>query len=141
MIKILDDLSYLKDDPVRPSLSHEFRKDVGEIFCIGHDKPDAIVCVAFNYDVPKTEKDLAFYSYPRTGRICVAYTVWSYTAGAGRDLIFELRDWAIEKKYKRLITLSPKTEMAKKFHLRNGAFLLSENKETDNYEYKLDADD
>ena len=67
--------------------------------------------------------------------------MWSYVPGAGRDLIFELRDWAIENDFIRLVTLSPKTAMAKKFHLRNGAFLLIENEETDNYEYKLDADD
>ena len=30
-----------------------------------------------------------------------------------------------------------KTEMSRKFHLRNGAFTLSENEETDNYEYEL----
>ena len=36
----------------------------------------------------------------------------------------------------RLVTLSPLTEMAKNFHLRNGAKLLSVNENTQNFEYK-----
>ena len=37
----------------------------------------------------------------------------------------------------RYVTLSPKTEMARKFHLRNGATLLKENEFTFNFEYRL----
>ena len=37
----------------------------------------------------------------------------------------------------RLVTLSPLTEMARRFHLRNGAFELQVNKETQNFEYKI----
>ena len=135
-MKVLDDVSFVKDDPVRPSLSYAFRKSVGEIFYIGEDKPDAIVCVAYAREVPTTVRELALYSHPR-GDIGIAYTVWSYTKGAGRDIINELRDYAWDNKFHRLVTLSPKTEMARKFHLRNGAFTLSENQETDNYEYEL----
>jgi len=36
----------------------------------------------------------------------------------------------------RFVTLSPKTEMARKFHHSNGAITLSENEVTDNYEYR-----
>ena len=53
-MKVLDDASYVKDDPVRPSLSYAFRKSVGEMFYIGDDTPDAIVCVAYTREVPKT---------------------------------------------------------------------------------------
>ena len=136
MIKVLNDASYMKDDPVRPSLSYAFRKSVGEIFYIGEDKPDAVVCVAYTSDIPTTVRELAIYAHP-PGNNCIAYTVWSYTKGAGRDIINELRDYAWDNKFHRLVTLSPKTEMARKFHLRNGAFTLSENQETDNYEYEL----
>jgi hypothetical protein len=34
------------------------------------------------------------------------------------------------------VTLSPKTEMARKFHTSNGAKTLKENDETVNYEYE-----
>jgi hypothetical protein len=36
----------------------------------------------------------------------------------------------------RFITLSPKTEMAKRFHTKNGAGVYRENDETVNYEYE-----
>jgi hypothetical protein len=34
------------------------------------------------------------------------------------------------------VTLSPKTEMARKFHLKNGAEVFRENPDTVNYLYK-----
>ena len=37
----------------------------------------------------------------------------------------------------RLVTLSPLTEMATKFHLRNKAKLISVNEDTQNFEYKV----
>ena len=37
----------------------------------------------------------------------------------------------------RLVTLSPLTEMARNFHLRNGAQELSVNEKTQNFEYKV----
>ena len=37
----------------------------------------------------------------------------------------------------RLITLSPLTEMARNFHLRNGATELQINEKTQNFEYKI----
>ena len=39
-------------------------------------------------------------------------------------IINELCDYAWDNNFKRLITLSPKTEMSRKFHLKNGAFVL-----------------
>ena len=37
----------------------------------------------------------------------------------------------------RLVTLSPLTEMATKFHLKNGAKLLQINENTQNFEYTI----
>ena len=37
----------------------------------------------------------------------------------------------------RLVTLSPLTEMARNFHLHNGAEEIKVNEETQNFEYKL----
>jgi hypothetical protein len=37
----------------------------------------------------------------------------------------------------RLITLSPLTDMARNFHLNNGAIELQVNEETQNFEYKI----
>jgi hypothetical protein len=72
------------------------------------------------------------------GRIAIAYTVWSKKKGGGKLIVKE-----VFKKIKksnhlnRLITLSPLTEMARNFHLRNGAYELQVNKETQNFEYKI----
>ena len=71
--------------------------------------------------------------------IAVFYTIWSYAPGAGRKLIFDAvrhikeNDTSIQ----RFITLSPKTEMAKKFHTKNGAGVYRENLNTVNYEYDV----
>jgi hypothetical protein len=35
----------------------------------------------------------------------------------------------------RFVTLSPKTNMARRFHLKNGAIVFRENDDTVNYEY------
>ena len=40
-----------------------------------------------------------------------------------------------EDDFVRIITMSPKTEMARNFHYKNGARLLQTNEETVNYEY------
>jgi hypothetical protein len=69
----------------------------------------------------------------------VFYTIWSYEAGAGRRLLFTAVD-EIRAKYPtitRFVTLSPKTEMARKFHLKNGAVVFRENLDSINYEYTV----
>ena len=48
-----------------------------------------------------------------------------------------LRDWTIENKFKRLVTLSPLTPMATHFHIKNGAKQVHINEETQNFEYEL----
>jgi hypothetical protein len=68
----------------------------------------------------------------------VFYTIWSYAAGAGRELIQEAQR-SIEQEFPGIetyVTLSPKTEMARKFHLKNGAGVYRENSDTVNYIYK-----
>ena len=71
------------------------------------------------------------------GEIVVAYTVWSRKRGAGREIITKLRDWTIENKFRRLVTLSPLTPMATHFHIKNGAKQVHINEETQNFEYEL----
>jgi hypothetical protein len=69
----------------------------------------------------------------------IFYTIWSYKAGAAKDLLFSTVK-EIQRMFPnitRFVTLSPKTEMAKRFHLRNGASVLKENLTTVNYEYKV----
>jgi len=70
------------------------------------------------------------------GTVCVAYTVWSYNKGAGRTIINQLRDNA-QDLYSRMVTLSPLTEMAERFHISNGATFLRKGESCQNFEYPL----
>ena len=73
-----------------------------------------------------------------TGNIAIAYTVWSKQKGAGRKILLDLlQKYKDNNNVKRFVTLSPKTEMAMKFHLSNGATFLQENATTNNFEYNL----
>ncbi len=139
-INCLDDplLSYIKDDPVRPEISLDFRvaHNAEVIILLNEDKtPKAIVCVAYRDFVPKDTVELV--SEPYEPSVAVFYTIWSYISGAGRDLIVHARK-EIPKRYpniKKFVTLSPQTEMARRFHLKNGATIFSENANSVNYEY------
>ena len=130
-------VSYIKDDPVRPEISLDFRiADNAEIIVLlNDDKPTAIVCVAYRDFVPKDTVELV--SEPYDPSVAVFYTIWSYAPGAGRQLIFDsVKHIQTEQaNIQRFVTLSPKTELAKRFHLKNGACVYKENTETVNYEY------
>lgn len=131
-------LIHIKDDPVRPEISKEFR--VGKnrfVISLGSDQVRAMVCVSLVEQVPTIVSELEHLD-DNIG-IAVFYTIWSYEVGAGVELLFStLRE--IQKRYpkiNRFITLSPKTEMARRFHTKNGAIVLQENDTTVNYEYIL----
>ena len=132
-----DELHLIKDDPVRPHISAEWRTRTGRRVWVleKEDKVQAIVCVAFMDEVPITEDDMAWPGVD----VAVFYTVWSYSKGAGREIIFEAAR-KIKREYayvKRMVTLSPLTEMAEKFHLRNGAKFVRKGNTCQNFEYHL----
>jgi len=140
MLKVITNLNdplvdLIKDDPVRPAIPSASRvHDHAEILVlIEDDKPAAVVCVAYLDQVPTSEHELG-----RHGSLVAAfYTIWSYSSGAGRRLIREARlHIALNRpEITRYVTLSPKTEMARKFHTGNGARTLQDNETTVNYEY------
>jgi predicted acetyltransferase len=74
----------------------------------------------------------------KDGTVAVPYTVWSREKGAGkrivRKVIENVRDTGMAE---RVVTLSPLTEMARRFHLRNGAKELQVNEDTVNFEYQV----
>lgn len=145
LISIIPEYNYLLDDDVvRPELSYNFRTTNGrECFVLTAESiPQSVICVAYTHQVPKTISELEEYCFTEANEpngIAIFYTVWSYNRGSGRDIVFSVIDHIKHFKpwVKRFVTLSPKTEMAKKFHLSNGAFVLSENEESVNYEYEL----
>jgi hypothetical protein len=128
----------LKDDPVRPEIPVERRiNNNSRIYVLKDgDRTQAVTCVKFLSSIPAAVDDLVDSAESAT--TAVFYTIWSYAAGAGRDLIVAAQQ-AIEEELpniKTFVTLSPKTEMARRFHLKNGAGIYRENSDTINYIYK-----
>ena len=141
----------ITEDPVRPELSVEFRKSHGKrILGLKDESGDtaAIICVSFTNDVPATVEEMALMAHDAynqsilrgglVGRIAIAYTVWAKKKGGGKHILNEVyKKFKREHHIDRLITLSPLTEMAEKFHLKNGAKLLRRNEDTQNFEYDI----
>ena len=150
MIEIITDSKLwdlFKDDPVRPHLNGNFRTSPGrDAFLLRGDDNQirAVICCAYTNQVPKDEFELDLFSQAacqddQLGNIAVFYTVWSYDKGAGRDIVFSARDFTRDNKNcTRFVTLSPLTEMAEKFHTRNGAWLIGKYDTCQNFEYGLD---
>ena len=127
-------------DPVRPHIPAFFRvTEPNETYVFSfEDNIDAIVCVAYLDDVPINEHDLHMGCCTIDAPIAVFYTVWSYTKGAGTEIIFAVKEHIEKTKphVNRFVTLSPCTEMATRFHIKNGAILLNKYEEFQNFEYK-----
>ena len=139
-----------KEDPVRPELDNAFRRRYGrKIFGVRYKgEIHAVMCFAYTNEIPKSVEELDRLSQDahlqstlrgqNVGKIAIAYTVWSKKRGGGKLIVKE-----VFKKIKksnhlnRLVTLSPLTDMARNFHLRNGAVELQVNDETQNFEYKI----
>ena len=138
------------EDPVRPELDNDFRIGYGrKIYGVKYKgEIHAVMCFAYTNEIPKSVEELEKLSTDaflqsamrdqNIGKIAIAYTVWSKKKGGGKLIVKE-----VYKKIKksnhlnRLVTLSPLTEMASKFHTRNGAKLLQVNETTQNFEYKV----
>jgi hypothetical protein len=133
-------LSFVKDDPVRPEIPTEFRVSNGRLVIVlsdetPEDTPEAMVCVSFHNVVPENVSDLSTNTDSPT--MAVFYTIWSYKPGKGAELLLKAVR-GIREQYPsvtRFVTLSPKTQLARQFHLKNGAGIFRENLDTVNYEY------
>ena len=127
-------------DPVRPHLNVAFKTTQGRgVF--GLKTSDGIykafLCWARTSLVPTSEGELCNMT-TQCGRIIVPYTVWSYERGAGREIIKQVVNCIrTTGTADRVVTLSPPTEMAERFHLRNNARLVGSNSDTVNFEYDL----
>ena len=105
------------------------------------------MCFAFTNKIPKSVKELDLLSKDaflqsamrdqKVGKIAIAYTVWSKKKGGGKLIVKEVFKMIKKSNHlNRLVTLSPLTEMARKFHLRNGAVEVRVNENIQNFEYK-----
>tara|TARA_B100000900_G_scaffold243055_1_gene206656 strand:- start:342 stop:917 length:576 start_codon:yes stop_codon:yes gene_type:complete len=138
------------EDPVRPELDNVFRRSYGrKIYGVQYmNEIHAVMCFAYTNKIPKSVEELDKLSHDaflqsaqrdqNVGQIAIAYTVWSKKKGGGKLIVKE-----VYKKIKksnhlnRLVTLSPLTDMATKFHTKNGAKLLQKNETTQNFEYEV----
>jgi hypothetical protein len=132
-------LEFVKDDPVRPEIPREFRVQDNRFIAtlLVDDQPTAMVCISLHDFIPENVEDLSKTSQEPT--TAVFYTIWSYKAGSGAELLRRVLP-ELKAKYPTLttfVTLSPKTEMAKRFHLKNGAVVFRENVDTINYDYSV----
>tara|TARA_B100000674_G_scaffold95255_1_gene67838 strand:+ start:193 stop:813 length:621 start_codon:yes stop_codon:yes gene_type:complete len=138
----------VNEDPVRPELDNVFRRSYGrKIFGVKYmSEIHAVMCFAYTNKIPKNVSELDKLSHDaflqsaqrdqNVGQIAIAYTVWSKKKGGGKLIVNE-----VFKKIKksnhlnRLVTLSPLTDMATRFHTSNGAKLIQVNDTTQNFEY------
>ena len=127
-------------DPVRPELNVKFKTAAGRTV-YGLKTPDgqyvAFCCVARTIDVPKDIIELSEMT-SGIGTILVPYTVWSLRRGAGKTIIKKLLASVREHSLAlRVVTFSPTTDMARQFHLKNGAKEISKNIASANFEYPV----
>ena len=145
MIKVIHStqdpqLQLLEQDPVRPHIPAEHRVGKnGRIFVLMHqEQVQSVVCVALSDHVVVEEHDLFSYQGD-SPTVAILYTIWSLAKGGGAAMIVPARE-QIKHMFptvNKLITLSPHTDMARKFHIRNGAHELQMNPNTVNFEYDM----
>ena len=146
----LKSIELCENDPVRPNIPIGWRVAEGsrEVYYIETPGPgsptfqiDSVLCLAYLNDIPINEDELLSFSHGN--KFAIFYTVWSNTKGMGRQIIMDtmklirnknIHNW--DKWDIRYVTMSPKTKMARDFHLRNGAELIQKNPTTYNFEYK-----
>jgi len=127
----------IKEDPVRPHIPLEQRiNDCAEILILkAGEEVLAATCMQWLSDIPENEQDLI--GMGKDKNVAVFYTIWSYSPGAGATLLRQAAEWLL-KDYptiKSIVTLSPQTEMARRFHMKNGATVHKTNETSVNYKY------
>lgn len=135
LVELLEPDPILLDDPVRPNISPVSKVNSERFVCMWLEdgKIAAVVCFAFRYGIPRNERELLqAESNDDCGLKMILYSIWSYKKGCGSKLLFALIK---RHSWNRIITMSPKTDMVRNFHLGNGATVLRTNRTTVNYEY------
>ena len=140
---------YTPDDPVRAHIDAEFRtsshREMWGLFedqyAVAHtprETPLAIICVAYTKGVPTNELELEWFSTSRVDTTtAVFYTVWSYERGAGQAIVNSVaqRIHQTRPEIDRWVTLSPLTQMAERFHTKNGAVRVAVYDSAQTFEY------
>ena len=136
--------SIIVNDPVRRHINPALRLGNGaRVFYYGTPEDAlAAVCMHTSRVIPDSEEELLSEYHTggakRKGTKAIFYTVWSKQKGLGKAILNSaLAQLVIENNHDRYITLSPKTDMAKNFHLNNGAVLIRESLLANNFEYLI----
>lgn len=137
-------INLLADDPVRVEIPADFRIALdAEVLVLQNSdtlEPEAVVCVAYRDFTPADILELA--REPQgLATTAVFYTIWSYRPGAGRRMIRSAQAHIRRTRPAicEFVTLSPPTDMARRFHLSNGAEEWRVNGDTVNYLYSDQA--
>lgn len=133
-------ISLLRDDPVRPEISVEFRctspNNYVFVLLSSDSTVEAVLCCSLRSSVPNSVSELLELD----GSVfdtAVFYTVWSYVRGGGRRIIPEVVLW-LRVHFPQVVnfyTLSPLGEKVRDFHYSLGARLHRENIGSVNYRY------
>ena len=157
-----DHLYLIKDDPVRLKLFKNNSKRFEDPFHVYAEINDetgeiaAVVCTIVCKFVPQDEYQIKLVAMGKTkqieeqlkereemhgelGVVLCPYSIWSYQRGHGRKLINNLLEAApiLHPEVDAVITMSPHTDTAMRFHLNNGAGIFSTNDACVNYEYEV----
>ena len=145
-LEVVSDKPHLwKDgDPVRPELGVAYKTYPGrKVFGLKDENGEYVsfCCVARSADVPWDIMSLSNFT-SKEGTVYVPYTVWSLRRGAGKSIINAILDHVRNgsEVIRRVVTLSPNNDMARSFHLRNGAKEIATHIVTANFEYSLGED-
>lgn len=131
----------VRSDPVRPHIPDWCRcNHNSRVLVLMNDQNQilSVLCVAFSDHVVTEESDLFSYKGVNPS-IMIMYSIWSLHKGGGTAMVPEAKSWvkSAVPSVNRIITLSPLTPMARKFHVTNGAHELQVNTHTVNFEYDL----
>ena len=133
-------IEFIEQDPVRPEISAESRIGKNKEVIVLLDTeiselPLSIICVSYQNTIPNSTVQL--FEDCLEPDIAVFYSVWSYAPGCGRNIILKMVNYMMKYKpeIRRMITLSPSSDIVKKFHIDNGASEYRVNVDTTNYEY------
>jgi hypothetical protein len=134
-------LQLIAGDPVRPNISINDRVNTNArvlVLTTENDDPQSVVCISFLNHIPTTEEDL-FDNTVENPTVATLYTIWSLKPGGGQQMVVSALKWIKSNRPSvlRIVTLSPQTEMARRFHLKNGARELQVNANTVNFEYLI----
>jgi hypothetical protein len=130
-------IKVLEQDPVRRHIKYWERiASNREVFVINDGiMIYSVLCAAYLDNVPRNEDELL--TIPTYYNVVCFYSIWSNKSGYGKKILdHTLNHLRCVRPYiTRVVTLSPKTDMATKFHMGNGAKMFRENEDSINYEY------